>query len=70
MRIPDVLGMELNGAKTILEAEGVDFTVVETKPTKLEPVDGILRVIRVKPKLQPQPIISRSAGLVLTVCKI
>lgn len=64
MSIPDVLGMDLERAKALLVAEGLDFNVIETKPTKGEPVDGILRVIRVQPE-DPGMI-----GWVLTVCRI
>ena len=77
--IPDVLGMVLNDAKALLVAEGLDFIVLETKPTKNQSVEGILRVIRVQPEdpgmigcgcTMPQPIIPGSSGWVLTVCKI
>jgi beta-lactam-binding protein with PASTA domain len=58
---PDVLGMELHDATALLEAEGLAFIVVETKPAKKELTEGALRVI----KAQPQ-----EKGFVLTVCRI
>jgi len=61
LEIPDVLGIELEKAKTLLNSEGLDFIVKETKPTRREPIEGTLRVIK---------IITNSEELVLTVCKI
>jgi len=58
---PDVLGMELHDAAALLDAEGLAFIIVETKPAKKELTDGALRVIRVQPQNQ---------RLVLTVCRI
>ena len=58
---PDVLGMELHDATALLKAEGLAFIITETKPTKKEPADGALRVIRVQ---------RRDQALMLTVCKI
>lgn len=59
--LPDILGMELHDATALLEAEGLAFIIVETKPTKREPADGVLRVIKAQ---------SQERGFVLTVCKI
>jgi len=58
---PDVLGMELHDAAALLDAEGLAFIIVETKPTKKELTDGVLRVIRVRPFSQ---------NIELTVCRI
>jgi hypothetical protein len=58
---PDVLGMELNTALALLKAEGLDFLITETKPTKKQDYSGTMRVIRV---------IESPDGLELTVCKI
>lgn len=59
---PDVLGMELHDAKALLEAEGLAFRVIETKPSKRELTEGVLRVIKA---VQPQ-----DQNFVLTVCRI
>ena len=59
---PDVLGMELHDATALLEAEGLAFHVIETKPTKKELTEGVLRVIKA---VQPQ-----GQNFVLTVCRI
>ena len=59
---PDVLGMELHDAKALLEAEGLGFRIIETKPAKRELTEGVLRVIKA---VQPQ-----DQDLVLTVCRI
>ena len=59
--LPDVLGMELHDAKTLLEAEGLAFIIAETKPPRKELAVGTLRVI--KSAIQMQTI-------VLTVCRI
>lgn len=58
---PDVLGMELRDATALLDAEGLPFIIIETKPAKKELTDGALRVIRVQPDVQ---------SFVLTVCRI
>lgn len=58
---PDVLGMELHDAAALLDAEGLAFIIVETKPAKKELTDGTLRVIRVRPLSQ---------DIELTVCRI
>ena len=42
---PDVLGMELHDATALLEAEGLPFIIVETKPVKKEPAEGVFRQI-------------------------
>lgn len=65
--IPDVLGMEFDMAKALLEAEGLDYIVVETKPSKREEVDGILRVIKVSKQLETEKM---RCSFILTVCKI
>jgi len=59
---PDVLGMELHDAKALLEAEGLAFHIVETKPAKRELTEGVLRVIKA---VRPQ-----DQNFVLTVCRI
>ncbi len=58
---PDVLGMELHDATALLEAEGLAFIMIETKPSKKERTEGVLRVIKVQPENQ---------NFVLTVCRI
>lgn len=58
---PDILGMELHDAKALLEAEGLDFIMIETKPEKRGIAEGVLRIIRVQPQ---------DDHLVLTVCRI
>ncbi len=58
---PDVLGMELYDAAALLDAEGLAFIIVETKPAKKELTDGVLRVVRVRPLSQ---------NIELTVCRI
>jgi hypothetical protein len=58
---PDVLGMELHNASALLDAEGLAFIIVETKPVKKELTEGVLRVIRVRPLSQ---------NIELTVCRI
>jgi hypothetical protein len=58
---PDILGMELHDAAALLDAEGLAFIIVETKPAKKELADGVLRVIRVRPLSQ---------NIELTVCRI
>jgi hypothetical protein len=75
---PDVLGMELHDVKALLEAEGLAFNMIETKPAKKELTDGVLRVIRVQPRVfRPNPEIDPESGglegekgIVLTVCRI
>jgi len=58
---PDVLGMELHDATALLEAEGLAFIIIETKPSKKEQAEGVLRVIKAQPENQ---------NFVLTVCRI
>lgn len=58
---PDVLGMELHDATALLEAEGLDFIIAETKPARRELTEGVLRVIKVQPEAQ---------AVRLTVCKV
>jgi len=53
--------MELHDAKALLEAEGLDFIMIETKPEKRGIAEGVLRIIRVQPQ---------DDHLVLTVCRI
>ena len=82
---PDVLGMELHDATALLESEGLDFIIIETKPTKKELTEGVLRVIKVQPKngestemraddAQPNQttsdITESKQSVVLTVCRI
>ena len=57
---PDVLGMELGAATALLEAEGLTFIIVETKPPRNEVIEGVLRVIKVQ----------AAEDLTLTVCRI
>lgn len=59
--LPDILGMELHDATALLEAEGLAFIIVETKPAKKELTEGTLRVIKVQQK---------ERDFVLTVCRI
>ena len=67
---PDVLGMELHDATALLEAEGLAFIIIETKPAKRELTDGVLRVIKIQPpKLKPEKS-EQNQSLVLTVCRI
>ena len=68
--LPDVLGMELHDATALLEAEGLDFIIVETKPTKKEVTEGVLRVIKVHPQNTKSDEIELKQSLVLTVCRI
>ena len=58
---PDILGMELHDATALLEAEGLDFIVAETKPARKELTEGLLRVIKVQ---------IQDETMKLTVCKI
>ena len=58
---PDILGMELHDATALLEAEGLAFIIVETKPAKKELTEGVLRVVKVLPQ---------ERDFVLTVCRI
>ena len=67
---PDILGMELDNAKALLEAEGLDFIIVETKPTKKELTEGVLRVIKTQLKNKESDEIESKQSLVLTVCRI
>lgn|GEM_PF-1290552 len=75
---PDVLGKELHDATALLEAEGLDFIIVETKPAKKELTEGVLRVIKVQPQVgktdqaanQQSQCNNFNRSLVLTVCRI
>lgn len=67
---PDVLGMELHDATALLEAEGLDFIVVETKPAKKELTEGVFRVIRVLSQCQEPAYPEQQKRFVLTVCRI
>lgn len=60
--ISDLLGMELDGAKALLETEGLAFRIVETKPTKKNDDKGTFRVIRVS--------LDNNQEMKLVVCKI
>ncbi len=53
--------MELHDATALLEAEGLAFIIVETKPAKKELTEGVLRVIKVQHK---------ERDFILTVCRI
>lgn len=65
---PDVLGMELHDAAALLEAEGLDFIIAETRPAKKELTEGVLRVIKVAYPNSDRAIIDPK--IVLTVCRI
>lgn len=77
---PDILGIELQNAVALLEAEGLDFIVLETKSPKRESIEGELRVIRTQ--IQdigignsdnselPKKLIPASKRVVITVCRI
>ncbi|MEL7657057.1 MAG: hypothetical protein AAGU75_14260 [Bacillota bacterium] len=67
---PDILGMEIQDATALLEAEGLGFIIVETKPTKRELTEGVLRVIKVQPQITKSDEIEYKQSLVLTVCRI
>lgn len=67
MSFPDVLGMKLDVAAALLEAEGFPFLVEETRGFKGEVAEGTLRVIRV---LSAAEDAGEPAHTVLTVCKI
>jgi len=67
---PDVLGMELHDAKALLEAEGLDFIIVETKPVKKELTEGLFRVIRVRQQNTKAEEIKSKQSIELTVCRI
>ncbi len=67
---PDVLGMELHDAAALLEAEGLDFIIEETKPSKKELEDGTLRVIRILPADKDFDRAGIRPDVVLTVCRI
>lgn len=61
---PDVLGMEFSAARALLEAEGLAFSMVETKPDrppKDEYNNSKMRIIKVSEK---------ETIAVITVCKI
>ncbi|MEG1583881.1 MAG: hypothetical protein RR131_02250 [Anaerovorax sp.] len=61
---PDVLGMELDVAKTLLEAGGFAFRVVETKPDRPPRTEydcSKMRIIKVK---------EQEDIAIVTVCKI
>ncbi|MDD2189552.1 MAG: hypothetical protein PHV71_03085 [Eubacteriales bacterium] len=58
---PDVLGIELKNAEALLEAEGLDFIIIETRPPRRELTEGTLRVIRTQ---------KQNDRVVLTVCRI
>ena len=67
---PDVLGMELHDAAALLEAEGLAFVIIETKPVKRELTDGVLRVIKIQPPRTKPEKSEQNQSLVLTVCRI
>ena len=76
---PDILGIELQNAAALLEAEGLDFIVTETRPPRREVTEGTLRVIRVRIQNtgsdQPESaekldVPASNRRTVLTVCRI
>lgn len=67
---PDVLGMELDDATALLESEGLAFIIMETKPTKKELTEGVLRVIKMQPSIIKSEGVKPNQSVVLTVCKI
>jgi hypothetical protein len=67
---PDVLGMALHDATALLEAEGLAYIIAETKPTKKELTEGVLRVIRVKPLAPDFAHPEQNQSFELTVCRI
>lgn len=77
---PDVLGMELHDATALLEAEGLEFIIVETKPPKKrraeqedcdppEAGQSALRVVKVQPRSSERSLSEEKQGILLTVCK-
>ncbi|WP_027398297.1 PASTA domain-containing protein [Anaerovorax odorimutans] len=60
--ISDILGMELDDAKTLLETEGLVYSIIETKSTKPTNEKGIFRVIKVS--------IIENYEIKVVVCKI
>ncbi len=72
--IPDILGMELEAAKTLLHIEGLVFHVLETKPYR--PPREVyetsqLRVIKVEDLRQNnEESNDQSSDILITVCKI
>jgi len=67
-KFPDILGTELQNAVALLEAEGLDFIVLETKPPKRELAEGELRVI--KTQIQDNGTDDEPKRAVITVCRI
>ena len=77
---PDVLGMELHDATALLEAEGLEFIIVETKPPKKrqagqkdcdlpEAGQSALRVVKVQTRSSERSLSEEKQGILLTVCK-
>lgn len=66
---PDILGMELHVATALLEAEGLAYIIAETKPTKKELPEGVLRVVRVTSQTSLASS-EHDQSFVLTVCRI
>lgn len=67
---PDILGMKLHDAAALLEAEGLTFVIAETKPTKKEVTEGVLRVIKIQSSDAKSNRTESNSNLVLTVCRI
>ncbi len=63
---PDLLGMELESGKALLEAEGLDFIVLETKPTKKQLESGTFRII----KMSSETSAEDKRTIELTVCLV
>lgn len=58
---PDVLGMDLADAVSLMEKNGLQVQVRRTKPDRGEPVDGYEKVIKQE---------SAEEGWILTACKV
>ncbi len=67
---PDILGMELHDATALLEAEGLAFIIEETKPTKKEITEGVMRVIKMRSPSTKLNGTELNPKVVLTVCRI
>lgn len=70
IEFPDILGMELHDATALLEAEGLAFIIVETKPSRKELPEGVLRVIKMQPAHTNHNSLEQNQRVLLTVCKI
>lgn len=58
---PDVLGMDLTDAVSLMERNGQTVSVRHTKPDRGEPVEGFDKVVKQEPA---------GDGWVLTACKV